>query len=55
MNDANLKIIKVGYLSRDISERYGSMMQFITKPFDWFCRLFPRFSDTLCVEVISQN
>jgi hypothetical protein len=53
MNDANLKIIKVGYLSRDISERYGLLMQFITKPFDWFCRLFPRFSDTLYVEVTS--
>jgi hypothetical protein len=55
MNDANLKIIKVGYLSRDISERYGVLMQVITKPFDWFCRLFPRFSDTLYVEVISQR
>jgi hypothetical protein len=53
MNDANLQIIKVGYLSRDISERYGLLMQLITKPFDWFCRLFPRFSDTLYVEVTS--
>jgi hypothetical protein len=55
MNDANLKIIKIGYLSRDISERYGVLMQLVTKPFDWFCRLFPRFSDTLYVEVISQK
>ena len=55
MNDADLKITKIGYLSRDISDRYGSLMQIITKPFDWFCRLFPRFSDTLYVEVISRH
>lgn len=55
MNDANLRIIKVGYLSRDISERYGVLMQAVTKPFDWFCRLFPRFSDTLYVEVVSKK
>jgi hypothetical protein len=54
MNDADLKIIKISYLSRDISDRYGSLMQIITKPFDWFCRLFPRFSDTLYIEVISR-
>jgi hypothetical protein len=53
MNDANLKIIKVGYLSRDISERYGTLLQFISRPFDWFCKLFPRFADTLYVEVAS--
>jgi hypothetical protein len=54
MMDANLKVIKIGYLSRDISERYGLLMQLVAKPLDWFCRLFPRFSDTLYVEVTSQ-
>lgn len=54
MNDAGLRIQRVGYLSRDISDRYGLLMQFIAKPFDWFCHFFPRFSDTLYVEVISK-
>ena len=55
MNDADLKIVKISYLSRNISERYGFFMQFLTKPLDWFCRLFPRFSDTLYVEVMSRE
>ena len=55
MNDANLKITKIDYLSRDISERYGIAMQILTKPFDWFCHLFPRFADTLYVEVIADH
>ena len=54
MSDANLKIQRIGYLSRDISDRYGLLMQLVTKPFDWFCRFFPRFSDTLYVEVTSK-
>ncbi len=54
MTDANLHIKKIGYLSRDISERYGLLMQIVTKPFDWICQLFPRFSDTLYVEVIAK-
>jgi len=55
MNDANLKVIKLNYLSRNISQRYGPILQLISKPFDWFCRIFPRFADTLCVEVISTH
>lgn len=55
MNDANLRVKNIYYFSRDITERYGIFMQLITKPFDWFCRLFPRFADTLCVEVTSRN
>ena len=55
MNDADLSIQRIGYLSRDISDRYGLLMQFITKPFDWFCRFFPRFSDTLYVEVVARK
>ena len=55
MQDANLKIGQVGYLSRDISERYGVLMQILTRPLDWFCRLFPRFADTLYVEVTAEN
>jgi hypothetical protein len=55
MNDANLEVLKIGYLSRDISDRYGLFMQMLTKPFDWFCKMFPRFSDTLYVEVVSQR
>jgi hypothetical protein len=51
MNDAGLKILRIGYLSRDISNRYGFLIQILTKPLDWFCKLFPRFSDTLYVEV----
>ena len=51
MNDANLRVEKIGYLSRDISERYGRVIQIFTRPFDWFCHFFPRFSDTLYVEV----
>lgn len=51
MTDANLRVERIGYLSRDISERYGLFMQIVTKPFDWFCQLFPRFADTLYVEV----
>jgi hypothetical protein len=55
MRDANLKIRQIGYLSRDISERYGVLMQILTRPLDWFCRLFPRFADTLYVEVTADN
>lgn len=55
MFDANLSIKKIGYLSRDISERYGLFMQLVTKPFDWFCKIFPRFSDTLYVEVTARH
>jgi hypothetical protein len=55
MNDANLEISKIGYLSRDISDRYGILMQGITKPINWFSRVLPRFSDTLYVEVSSKS
>jgi hypothetical protein len=55
MQDANLKIRRIGYLSRDISERYGVQMQILTRPLDWFCRIFPRFADTLYVEVIAES
>jgi len=51
MKDANLKVKTVNYCSRDISERYGMFLQIVTKPFDWFCHVFPRFADTLYVEV----
>jgi hypothetical protein len=39
MKDANLEVLTIGYLSRDISDRYGFFMQLLTKPFDWFCKL----------------
>ncbi len=55
MNDANLKVLKIGYISRDISDRYGLLVQILTRPIDWFCRLFPRFSDTLYIEVTANN
>ena len=55
MNDANLRILKIAYVSRNISERYGIFMQVITKPFDWFCYLFPRFADTLYIEVAAKD
>jgi hypothetical protein len=55
MNDANLRVNNIYYCSRDITERYGVFMQIITRPLDWFCRLFPRFADTLCVEVSSRS
>jgi len=55
MHDANLKIKGISYVSRDISERYGLILQLITKPFNWLCILFPRFADTLYVEVTSAH
>lgn len=55
LNDAGLEIVKISYLSRDISDRYGFFMQSFTRPLDWFCRFFPRFSDTLYVEVIARK
>ena len=55
MRDVNLRIRRIDYLSRDISERYGFTMQILTKPLDWLCRAFPRFADTLYIEVIADD
>ena len=39
--------ISIGYLSRDISARYGFIAQVLTRPFNYLTKLFPHIGDTL--------
>lgn len=51
LKDANYNSIKINYLARNISGRYGLLAQIASAPIDLFSRLLPRFSDTLLAEI----
>lgn len=51
LKDAQFNDITIGYLSRNISARYGVITQVLALPFNYLAKLFPRFGDTLVATI----